>query len=164
MLLGTGYRTSEEALRQLARLATIVGPGRGSRLMLQTSHPDSDLISTMRRGDPIPYLERILVERAREGSPPASEMIILEIRGEPPKSLSEDLADLDGEVHVIGPRPVDEGTRWLLTGDLGRHDFSFGRWSAAGATREPRFGSMSIRSTFDSAGVPWRQPVIVRPA
>jgi len=138
MLLGTGYRTSEEALRQLARLATIVAPGRGSRLMLQTSHPDSELISTLRRGDPIPYLERILVERAREGSPPASEMIILEIRGETPKTLSEDLADLDGEIDVIGPRPVDHGTRWLLTGHLGKARLPLrkvvGRWRDQGAT------------------------------
>ncbi|MGD2103198.1 MAG: hypothetical protein PVG83_13275, partial [Acidimicrobiia bacterium] len=44
MLLGAGYRTSEEALRQLARLATMVGHGRGSRMMVQTSRPDSSLV------------------------------------------------------------------------------------------------------------------------
>jgi hypothetical protein len=49
MLMGIGYRTSEEALRQLARLGTLVSPGKGARLMLQTGRPDSLLVVTMRR-------------------------------------------------------------------------------------------------------------------
>lgn len=137
MLMGSGYRTTEEALRQLARLALAVGEGRGTRLTLQTSRPDSLLITTMRRGDPIPYLERVLVERAREGAPPASEMIAVEIRGKVPESAAADLATLN-ETVAMGPMTIPEGRRWLLTGKLGEARLQLrkiiSRWRDGGAT------------------------------
>jgi primosomal protein N' (replication factor Y) len=119
MLTGVSYRSSEEALRQLGRLALSVGEGRGARLMLQTSHPDSFLITTLRRGDPIPYLERVLVERARAGAPPAAEMIAIEVRGDVPDTVASGLAGLDGAV-ALGPMVLEEGQRWLVSGQLGR--------------------------------------------
>lgn len=139
MLIGTGYRTSEEALRQLARLASVLTPGKGSRLMLQTSRPDSLLVTTLRRGDPIPYLERVLVERAREGFPPSSEMIALETRGEVPEDVGETLTALEElGAAVLGPMPVEDGQRWLLTGKLGKARLELrglvGRWRDRGAT------------------------------
>jgi primosomal protein N' (replication factor Y) (superfamily II helicase) len=137
MLMGHGYRTTEEALRQLARLALAVREGSGHRLMMQTSRPDSLLITTMRRGDPLPYLERVLVERAREGSPPSSEMIAVEIRGEVPLSAGDDLAGLEGAT-VMGPMNVPDGRRWLLTGSLGEVRLDLrklvSRWRDSGAT------------------------------
>lgn len=138
MLLGTGYRVSEEALRQLARLASVVGPAKGSRLMLQTSRPESLLVTTLRRGEPIPYLERVLVERAREGFPPSSEMIALEVRGEVPDSVTADLGELDPGAAVLGPLEIEDGLRWLLTGRLGKTRQQLrkivGRWRDKGAT------------------------------
>jgi primosomal protein N' (replication factor Y) (superfamily II helicase) len=137
MLMGSGYRTTEEALRQLARLALAVGEGSGRRLMLQTSRPDSLLVTTLRRGDPIPYLERVLVERAREGAPPASEMIAVEIRGDVPASAGDDLGTLEGAI-VLGPISLPDGRRWLLTGTLGTARLELrdlvGRWRDKGAT------------------------------
>jgi primosomal protein N' (replication factor Y) len=137
MLMGVGYRTSEEALRQLARLALAVKEGHGTRLMLQTARPESLLVKTMRRGDPIPYLERVLVERAREGSPPATEMIAVEIRGDVPDTAASDLASLEGAA-IMGPMEVESGQRWLLTGHLGHARLDLrklaGRWRDAGAT------------------------------
>jgi primosomal protein N' len=137
MLMGHGYRTTEEALRQLGRLALAVREGSGHRLMLQTSRPNSLLVTTMRRGDPIPYLERVLVERAREGYPPSAEMIAVEIRGQVPESASADLAGLPGAT-TMGPIDVNEGRRWLLTGSLGRARLDLraivARWRDAGAT------------------------------
>jgi primosomal protein N' (replication factor Y) (superfamily II helicase) len=135
MLAGLGYRTAEEALRQLGRLALAVRGGSGHRVMVQTSRPESMLVATLRRGDPIPYLERVLVERAREGSPPASEMIAVEVRGEVPAGA--DLGELDGAV-VMGPMAIDDGRRWLLTGDLGEARLQLrklvGRWRDGAAT------------------------------
>ena len=61
MLLSRSYRSSEETLRLLARLANAVSPGSGHRMMVQTKDPESDLMQTLRRGDPMPYLERVLV-------------------------------------------------------------------------------------------------------
>lgn len=137
MLLGVGYRTSEEALRQLARLALAVRRRHGSRLMLQTTRPESLLVSTMRRGDPIPYLERVLVVRAREGAPPAAEVIAVEIRGQVPDDAGSELASLP-EVTIMGPMIVEDGRRWLLTGELGEARIHLrrmvGRWRDGGAT------------------------------
>lgn len=137
MLMGVGYRTSEEALRQLARLALAVQRRRGSRLMLQTARPESLLITTMRRGDPIPYLERVLVERAREGAPPAAEMIAVEIRGQVPDDAGSELASLP-DLTIMGPMRIESGQRWLLTGKLGRARLGLrrmvGRWRDGGAT------------------------------
>ncbi|MGB8361752.1 MAG: hypothetical protein WCE80_10175 [Acidimicrobiia bacterium] len=120
ILTGGGYRTTEEALRQLARLASMVGSSPGSRLMLQTSKPDSPLVTTMRRGNPIPYLERVLVERARDAAPPATEMIVVELRGKIPDTVDSDLAGLGDDVIALGPVEVDRGKRWLITGKLSR--------------------------------------------
>jgi primosomal protein N' (replication factor Y) len=138
MLTGVGYRTTEEALRQLARLASKVGEGQGARLMLQTSHPDSALITTMRRGDPIPYLERVLVERGREGMPPSTEMIAVEVRGQVPGDVADDLRSLDAGAAVLGPMRLEDGQRWLLSGKLGKARNELrtlvGRWRDRGAT------------------------------
>jgi primosomal protein N' len=138
MLMGLAFRTSEEALRQLARLASLVRPGRGARMMIQTSHPDSALVATMRRGNPIPYLERILVQRGRDGLPPSSEMIAIEIRGARDVEADADLAALPGEVAVLGPMQLEEGQRWLLTGSLGKARLDLrqvvGRWRDRGVT------------------------------
>lgn len=138
MLLGGGYRTTEEALRQLARLATVVGPESGSRLIIQTSRPESLLVTTMRRGNPVPYLERVLVERAREGFPPSTELMAVEVRGQTPGDPGADLSAIGSDVTLLGPMPVEDGQRWLLTGKLGRvkHDLRsvVGRWRDKGAT------------------------------
>lgn len=86
--------------------------------MVQTFDPSSDLVETLRRGDPIPYLEEVLVERARMGMPPAAEVIALEIRGEQPEGVSEVLSGLPG-ISILGPLEIEEGRRWLLQGSLG---------------------------------------------
>lgn len=136
MLLGTGYRVAEEALRQLARLGSLVAVGTGSRLLLQTSTPDSALVKTMRRGDPMPYLERILVERARDGFPPSADLIAIELRGG--KDVAVDFDGAPSEATIMGPIQDGEDRRWLISGKLGsfRRDLRqlVGRWRDAGAT------------------------------
>ncbi len=137
MAASGGYRGTEEALRQLARLGNVLRPGRGRRMMVQTREPGSDLARTLRRGDPVPYLERVLIERARGAMPPAREMIAIEVRGDPPHGLEADLEDL-GPVDLYGPMPVESGRRWLLAGDLARVRSRLrtlaARWRDRGAT------------------------------
>lgn len=137
MLMGSGYRTTEEALRQLARVAGAASSGRGSRMMVQTSRPDSDLVRTLRRGDPISYLEKVLAARAAEGMPPATEMIALELRGKIPEAVDVELGSIPGAT-ALGPAVVDQGVRWLLTGDLraarGELRSLVGRWRDEGTT------------------------------
>ena len=119
MLMGPGYRTGEETLRQLARLANSLKPGSGHRMMVQTFDVDSLLVQALRKGDPIPYLERVLVERAKNGVPPSTDMIAVEVRGELPDGLDVDLRELPGAA-VLGPIEIEKGKRWLLEGDLAK--------------------------------------------
>jgi primosomal protein N' (replication factor Y) len=137
LMLGHNYRTSEEALRILARLAGAVERGPGRRTMLQTSLPEAPLVSALRRGDPVPYLEAVLAERVRLGFPPASEMLAVEVRGE------TDPGRFDGEIKalgetVLGPAPSERGWRWLVQGSLGALKLGLRpvaqRWRDSGAT------------------------------
>jgi primosomal protein N' (replication factor Y) len=119
LILGHNYRTTEEAIRILARLANVVEPGSGRRMMAQTSMPDAALITTLRRGDPMPFLEELLAERARLGLPPATEILAIEIRGvDGPARFDEGLRALDPPT-LLGPAPSTQGWRWLLQGSLG---------------------------------------------
>lgn len=137
MLMVPGYRSSEEALRVLARLANSLQEGSGHRMMVQTDEPDSPLIEALRRGEPIPYLEAVLVDRARTGVPPAAEMIAVEIRGQQPEKADEELVDLP-DAEVLGPIEIEGGRRWLLEGDLRKARLELrrlvGRWRDTGAT------------------------------
>ncbi len=137
LMLGHNYRTSEEALRILARLAGAVERGSGRRLMIQTSLPDAALVLALRRGEPLPYLEGILAERVRQGFPPASEMLAIEVRGE------DDPTRFDGEIKelgqtVLGPAQSQRGWRWLIQGSLNRVRQGLRplvqRWRDSGAT------------------------------
>lgn len=138
MLLGAGYRISEEALRQLARLATMVGHGHGSRMMIQTSRAESSLVTALRRGNPIPYLENVLIERARDGAPPSTEMIAIELRGEIPGDADDVLRRVDNGATVMGPMDIETGKRWLLAGRLGPARLGLrsivGKWRDRGLT------------------------------
>ena len=138
LALGHNYRAAEEALRVLARLASRLGHGSGRRMMVQTSLAGSDLISTLRRGDPMPYLERLLIERARNGLPPSSEMMALEVRGvSGPEGIERDLKGL-GVEYLMGPAVRRSSIRWLLQGSL--HPAKLGlrplvqKWRDSGAT------------------------------
>ncbi len=138
LMLGHNYRTTEEAMRILARLANSVEAGSGRRMMAQTSLPAAPLIAALRRGDPMPFLEGLLAERARLGLPPATEMLAIEIRGEAePGGFDQDLRALDPPT-VLGPAPSAQGWRWLLQGSLGslkpRLRPLVQRWRESGAT------------------------------
>ena len=138
LMLGHNYRTSEEALRILARLANVVEPGHGRRMMAQTSLPDAPLVVALRRGEPVEYLEGLLGERARLGFPPASEMLAVEIReAADPTGFDRELRELGG-ASVLGPAPANPGWRWLIQGSLGRFKVALRplaqRWRESGAT------------------------------
>jgi primosomal protein N' len=118
LLYGPNYRAGEEAMRILARLVGTVARGKGYRAILQTSNPGSDLVAALRRGEPIPYLESILVERAREGLPPATELLAFEVKGHDSTEVTAQLEEMAPGM-VMGPIPAGDRSRWLLQGDLG---------------------------------------------
>ena len=117
LLHGQNYRASEEALRVLARLVGSVGRRRGHRTIIQTSDPESDLVAALRRGDPVPYLEGVLARRARDGFPPATEMIAVEARNVDPSAVHGVLESAAPGM-LLGPATLDDRHRWLLQGDL----------------------------------------------
>ena len=106
-------------------------------MMVQTREPGSDLIQTLRRGDPVPYLERVLVERARADVPPSPSMLAVELRGLVPDDVPASLTAIP-DVSVLGPLDIDDGKRWLLQGELraARRELRalVGRWRDKGAT------------------------------
>jgi len=120
LMLGHNYRAGEEALRILARLANTLEVGPGRRMIVQTSLPESDLVTALRRGDPIPYLEAQLLARAHVGLPPASEIIAVELRGKGSTIEADTEIRALGAGTVLGPAVMPERNRWLLQGALGQ--------------------------------------------
>jgi primosomal protein N' len=137
MLMVPGYRSGEETLRQLARLANALAPGSRHRMMAQVMDPTSMIVETLRRGDPIPYLERVLAERARAGLPPSTEMLAIEIRDRVPGDADATVRGLSG-VEIMGPLALENGKRWLVEGRLttARSELReiVARWRESGAT------------------------------
>jgi primosomal protein N' len=120
LMLGRDYRASEEALRVLGRLGNLVLDGSGRRMMVQTSSPQSPLIDTLRAGNPVPYLEEVLADRARDRLPPAVEMMAIELRGiDDPGEAHDSLTEAKAPT-LMGPAQVEDGFRWLVQGDLTR--------------------------------------------
>ena len=107
--------------------------------MVQTSLPDEPLITALRRGDPLDLLQHELDLRRRMGYPPASEIVVVEVRGDS-SDADRDLHELAGDdVTVMGPAPSPAGRRWLIQGErLGA--FKVGlrpvvqRWRDGGST------------------------------
>lgn len=122
LILGTHYRASEEGLRILARLVGKVD-GRSSRGLIQTSVPDHPVISALRAGDPIPFLEAEVESRRRLGLPPAGQLLVVETRG--PLPDHNGLAAIVETASLLGPMTRvtaggEPAQRWLVQGqDLG---------------------------------------------
>lgn len=138
LTLGTHFRAAEEAFRVLARLAGRVERGSGRRLMLQTTMPDQPVVTAMRRGDPLDFLHHEMEARRAMGYPPASEILVVEVRGEA-DTVDSDLRAIAGDNTVLGPADRADGRRWLVQGtNLGQFKRDLRpmvqRWRDIGAT------------------------------
>ncbi len=139
LALGSHFRAAEEALRILARLAGRVRRGSGRRLILQTALPDQPLITALRRGDPFEFLSHELTERRAMGYPPATEMMVVEIRGESATVDTDLRTAADESVQVMGPADTHDARRWLIQGEgLGGYKLALRplvqRWRDTGTT------------------------------
>ncbi len=140
LILGSHFRAAEEALRILARLAGRVGSGSGRRALVQTSLPDHAVIRALRKGDPMVFLAEEMEERRRLGFPPASELVVVEMRGPIPRGAEDGLAQAAAQATLMGPaHRHDERHRWLVQGeDLTRfrHELRslVQKWREAGTT------------------------------
>jgi primosomal protein N' (replication factor Y) len=118
LVLGPSYRSAEDALRVLARLAARVGHRSGNRLMVQTAVPSHPVFDALRHGSPETWLAEELARRETLGYPPSGELIVVETRGGDADPFAE--ASWPG-VAVLGPLDRGDGRRWLVQGpDLNR--------------------------------------------
>ena len=120
LFMGSNYRAAEDALRTLARLAGLVGRGRGKRAAIQTTRPDHPVIQALRRGDPSEFLDSEVDERAAYKLPPSGEVIVVEVTKAPDwvDAVMAELGNQRGT--VLGPAERGDSKRWLVQGaDLG---------------------------------------------
>ncbi len=120
LMLAPNYRAEEDALRLMARVAQLVGRGRGRRCMVQTGLPGHNVIEALRRAEPEAYLERELATRAADGFPPAGELLVVETERSPAGADVALREAVGARGTVLGPAPVGDRQRWLVQGpDLG---------------------------------------------
>ncbi len=141
-ILAPNYRAGEDALRLLARTVLAAKPGRGRRALVQTSLPDHPVMSTLRTGDPIPFLQDVLRERAATGFPPVGELIAVE--SDDPDATPV-LAEAAGDGVLLGPAPEGDRYRWLIQGP----DLSRVRIRLRSAVQRLRDGGSSVRVDAD---------------
>ncbi|MDE0234632.1 MAG: hypothetical protein OXM62_06455 [bacterium] len=115
------YRAEEEALRVMVRLAGHLSPGSGRRLMVQTSSPGHRVLSALRKGESVAFLQEELDRRVEAGFPPQGQLMAVEARGADPGRASDRLAmEMSGlgtrGVSVHGPAEFGSGLRWLVEG------------------------------------------------
>ncbi len=145
LILGTNYRAKEESLRLLARVASVVGDGRGRRMMLQTAQPGHVVVAALRHGDPMDVLETELDERADLGFPPAGDLVVLEVR-HGPDWAGQRIRDAVGDTGVVlGPVDTPRGQRWLVQGK----DLGSARQRLRPAVQEIRDGGGTVRVDVD---------------
>lgn len=145
LILGSHYRSAEEALRILARLAGRVA-GRGSRCMVQTYLPDHAVILALKKGDPLVFLESEMEQRRQFGFPPAGELLVLEVRGELPEGADTSLKEAAAGATVMGPATRNNGAiRWLLQAS----DLSKARHNLRGLIQKWRDAGVTVRVDAD---------------
>lgn len=116
LLLAPNYRAEEDALRILARVVLTVARGGGRRCLIQTGQPAHRAFDMLRSGHPMEYLGRVIAERVRDHLPPATELLAIEVTGDPAASAA-DLANVAGEgIQIHGPESGGERTRWFIQG------------------------------------------------
>ena len=114
LVLAPHYRAEEDALRTLARVALVVGRGRGRRCLIQTAGPKHRVYDALRHGRPTPFLRDVLNEREVAGFPPVTQLLAVELTGAP-GTADVELRDLAGPAGVHGPAVNDDVTRWLVS-------------------------------------------------
>lgn len=122
LLYAPHYRAAEEALRVMVRLAGHLASGSGRRLMVQTASPNHRVLSALRKGDGVSFVQEELDRRVESGFPPQGQLMAIEVRGTAPEPAMKRAAAEIGElvsprVAVHGPAQYPSGHRWLVEGD-----------------------------------------------
>lgn len=116
LLLAPSYRAQEDGLRLMARVAATVERGRGKRCLVQTSQPSHPVVASLKRGDPVEFLDADIRERAAAGFPPGGELLLIEAANQPPNGDAQ-LREAGGSaIEVLGPVEAAGRKRWLVQG------------------------------------------------
>ncbi|MDH3308621.1 MAG: hypothetical protein OEO77_14040, partial [Acidimicrobiia bacterium] len=145
LIHGTNYRSREDALRMLARLAGLVASGPGRRMAVQTSRPDNAVLTALRRADPMSLLQEELADREAFGFPPVGSLIVLEARNPPDWAAERVATDMAGKATVHGPAATRDATRWLIQG----LDLTEARQALRRTVQELRDGGATVRIDAD---------------
>lgn len=94
-----------------------VARGRGRRAIIQTSQPTHRALATLRGGHPLDYLRSLAAERERDGLPPSTELLAIEVSGDATAAAVDIESLATGQVQVHGPDEGGGRTRWFLQGD-----------------------------------------------
>ncbi len=115
LILAPHYRAEEDALRLMARIALLVGRGRGRRCLIQSSQAAHRVLGAMRHGRPVSFLRELLAERESGGFPPVTELVAIEVV-DAPQGADGALREIAEATTVHGPAPIEGGARWLAVG------------------------------------------------
>ncbi|MEM7341771.1 MAG: hypothetical protein AAF467_24200 [Actinomycetota bacterium] len=108
-MLSPRYRAGEQALHLLVQASRLVGPrSGGGRIVVQTRHPDHQLLAAARLADPGRFIDAERETRQLLGLPPFA--ALAEVRGAGAAELAAHL-QADPELTVLGPR---KGDRYLV--------------------------------------------------
>ncbi len=113
LVRGTNYRSTEDALSLMARVAATVHRRVGSRTMIQTADPTHPVYTALRRADPLPFLQDELRVRRRFSLPPWGEVMVVEVEGAVDRTVLDE-AVVDATVY--GPARTGDRTRWIVQG------------------------------------------------
>ena len=121
LLFAPHYRADEEALRTMVRLAGHLLEGSGRRLMVQTSSPGHRVLSALRKGEGVPFLQEELDRRVEAGFPPQGQLMAIEVRGEKLDHTADRVGGQIGglkspKAAIHGPAQFSSGLRWLMEG------------------------------------------------
>ena len=116
LLRAPHYRAVEDAVRLLARVARLAGPGSGRRCMVQTADPGHPGIGALRRGSALEFLAEQILARDGAGLPPSGEVVAIEVEAAPTDADAALRAAVGERGAVLGPADQDGRLRWLVQG------------------------------------------------
>ena len=89
--------------------------------MVQTSSPGHHVLSALRKGEGVAFLQEELDRRIEAGFPPQGQLMAVEVRGAQPGKatdrLGTEMSGLENQrTSVHGPVEFASGLRWLVEG------------------------------------------------
>ncbi|WP_026875885.1 primosomal protein N' [Jiangella gansuensis] len=141
-------RAAEEALRRWLRAAALVRSGSAGGEIVVVADTSAPAVQALVRWDPAGFAERELAERGALRLPPAARVAELTGALADVEDLLK-LADLPPEAEVIGPAPLDDGSRAMVRAPRPTGTALAAALRAAAGVRSARRSGGSVRVRVD---------------